>query len=641
MTSLEKLQQTIDALLMDDLNRASLSAQQRLFGVPKQGLGQPFHPFGKEDTMRAHRKVVEWQNLLVREQREQGLYLLHESILDTRKKHGTAFVKSTLMSFIVHNGADVGLTLPHFLQRHSHLAKRRSKRWVTSCEDVLSWFREDLFLNEHHEHWHNVYGAGTAKEDLKDREGELFLYMHQQMLARYNTERIAVNLPMIEPFPTCEFGEQIALGYDPGLDEYGVRYPNTSLLCSTLVDEESIEKKYNQPNNLLRRAIASGKFGYENKPFTDEANLDDVLGHTMIGNKRSANWAKYGDLHENFHDHAADITKPPGVLGQREASANDPLFYQWHRYLDNLAYEFQNTQEPNNISADAPDVLIRSNYPHANAQVSQSQDILLCLQSQLDCLRKDGKTDEALGKCLFGGANWCTDFTDTLGLTTSQLFTKMEELAVTVDGAATTFNFLTLAEDFTYFIRVQNLQNSAQCVTVRIWLVAKYERQHVPLYNDRRMWIELDTFREHLCAYEKKVICRPSHLSSVVRKSAGVALTPQQWFDALNDPAKQQNAEGYCDCGWPYSLLLPRGTKAGMDFRLMVMFTSGDDVAPEATENQCGSVRLCGVKGGDYPDKKRMGYPFNRPLPVGQDIETTIAIQRNMAARDIRVVCLP
>jgi hypothetical protein len=29
----------------------------------------------------------------------------------------------------------------------------------------------------------------------------------------------------------------------------------------------------------------------------------------------------------------------------------------------------------------------------------------------------------------------------------------------------------------------------------------------------------------------------------------------------------------YCQCGWPYTLLLPRGTEAGLPFELLVLLT--------------------------------------------------------------------
>lgn len=59
-------------------------------------------------------------------------------------------------------------------------------------EQRLAYFREDLGVNLHHWHWHLVYPNDVNIEDEelakrmvdKDRRGELFYYMHQQILAR-------------------------------------------------------------------------------------------------------------------------------------------------------------------------------------------------------------------------------------------------------------------------------------------------------------------------------------------------------------------------------------------------------------------------------------------------------------------------
>lgn len=53
-------------------------------------------------------------------------------------------------------------------------------------EHRVAYFREDIGVNLHHRHWHEVYPFMGMKEIVyKDRRGELFYYMHQQMLARY------------------------------------------------------------------------------------------------------------------------------------------------------------------------------------------------------------------------------------------------------------------------------------------------------------------------------------------------------------------------------------------------------------------------------------------------------------------------
>ena len=57
---------------------------------------------------------------------------------------------------------------------------------VTPSEALLNWFREDPKANEHHEHWHLVYpfNGDPVTGMTRDRQGELFLYMHEQMIAR-------------------------------------------------------------------------------------------------------------------------------------------------------------------------------------------------------------------------------------------------------------------------------------------------------------------------------------------------------------------------------------------------------------------------------------------------------------------------
>lgn len=50
-------------------------------------------------------------------------------------------------------------------------------------EQRLAYFREDIGVNMHHWHWHLVYpGEGPLAVVAKDRRGELFYYMHNQVI---------------------------------------------------------------------------------------------------------------------------------------------------------------------------------------------------------------------------------------------------------------------------------------------------------------------------------------------------------------------------------------------------------------------------------------------------------------------------
>lgn len=81
-------------------------------------------------------------------------------------------------------------------------------------EHRLAYFREDIGVNSHHWHWHLVYPTTGPYEVVnKDRRGELFYYMHQQILARYNAERFCNNLKRIQPLANLH--NEVFEGYFP------------------------------------------------------------------------------------------------------------------------------------------------------------------------------------------------------------------------------------------------------------------------------------------------------------------------------------------------------------------------------------------------------------------------------------------
>lgn len=81
-------------------------------------------------------------------------------------------------------------------------------------EQHLAYFREDIGVNSHHWHWHLVYPASGPMEIVnKDRRGELFYYMHHQLLARYNVERFCNRLK--RTIPLSNLREEIPEGYFP------------------------------------------------------------------------------------------------------------------------------------------------------------------------------------------------------------------------------------------------------------------------------------------------------------------------------------------------------------------------------------------------------------------------------------------
>src|SRR6266508_1468839 len=97
--------------------------------------------------------------------------------------------------------------------------RRSSSQQAPSRSPTPSWGVPDRSYEM--TRWHgvstlnslSVLAYGTLLH-LNDRQGELFFYMHQQMLARYDAERLAHDLDPVAPL--IDLGAPIAEAYDPG-----------------------------------------------------------------------------------------------------------------------------------------------------------------------------------------------------------------------------------------------------------------------------------------------------------------------------------------------------------------------------------------------------------------------------------------
>lgn len=503
-------------------------------------------------------------------------------------------------------------------------------------EDQLDFWREDPLLNEHHEHWHLVYPMrGRPQPDgspprLGDRHGELFAYMHEQMLARYDAERLALGLPRVVPF--TDYRAPIAEGYDPGQltlwdgEEWyqfrarpggahlsDLQDPFAERPGALLADQEKFRDR-------LLAAAAAGQYTLptgqvpmtaDNVGDTEEANINSVDIPTT--ENRPSNKV-YGNHHNDGHIHFMyfDNTEPYGVMAATSTAVRDPIFWRWHKHVDSVFRTFQDHQPPNDFS-DQPPAVIRDSdiiVAHWFGEVAQL----------------DGA---AVGAAAFGAEQWGGDFADasvklsggqTL-VTTGELQTAMEERNLALGGQK--ISYLS-HEDFAYFLRIENTSAQPLDVSIRIFLAPASQQ------DDRTAWIEMDRFRHALDASERAVVFRRSDESAVARKPAlkPADLTPG------DQPSPATDAQAWCDCGWPYTLLLPRGTAAGMPLRLLVMLSNGDDLV-EPPADECSSISYCGLKDATYPDKRMMGYPFDRPFATS--ISNTVATHNNWAWRPLLI----
>jgi hypothetical protein len=251
-----------------------------------------------------------------------------------------ALVRRALAIFITHDENGRLLTVPPL--------RERAPEWVTPSrektgpelqvvsdqddpEALLDWFREDDALNDHHEHWHLVYRAdvGTFSQAREIRRGELFFYMHQQMLARYDTERVTAGLdPVValDPPLAPPFNASLGVGYDAGATGYANRPSGLNLKDASPQAMAILAQWWRRLDQAARtQKLHNGEDGV----VAGVNRFADVLGSAAEANADSREPAHYGDVSTNggYHNAGHGHDQP----GHRDARPDLLPLAQAHR----------------------------------------------------------------------------------------------------------------------------------------------------------------------------------------------------------------------------------------------------------------------------------------------------------------------
>lgn len=179
-------------------------------------------------------------------------------------------------------------------------------------EHRLWYFREDVGLNLHHWHWHLVYpfeSAGNPQIVNKDRRGELFYYMHHQIMARYNFERFCNQMERTKRFNNLR--EPMMEGYFPKMDSLvsSRSWPGRisgAILKDVNREADQIKLDISDMERWRERFYEAIHQGYvidekgNRIPLTEETGID-ILGNVMESSTLSPNRKYYGDLHNMGH----------------------------------------------------------------------------------------------------------------------------------------------------------------------------------------------------------------------------------------------------------------------------------------------------------------------------------------------------
>ncbi|XP_066957149.1 phenoloxidase 2-like [Macrobrachium rosenbergii] len=490
---------------------------------------------------------------------------------------------------------------------------------LRKAEHKVAYWREDYGINSHHWHWHIVF---PFNKDLnKDRKGEIFFYMHQQMLARYDMERLSHGLNRVLPLSSLrhpiEDGYFSKLTVNNSGKAWGTRQDNTMLKDVARnggIEISDLEMYHSRLLDAIHQGFMLDRQG-NRVPLSDDPPNEGKRGIEILGDafeadaRLSVNCPFYGHFHNSAHVLIASSHDPDGshneeigVIGAPATAMRDPAFYRLHKLVDELFQEYKMQQRPYTeeelglpgIKVTKIGVLQDGNPNNLRTKWNQ----------------KDFEASKGLD---FGGS------------------------------ALILFRFRHLDhKPFEYHLQVTNTLPAEKEVTIRIFLApALDERGNGMSFMDQRLlWAEMDKFVTKLTPGENKLE-RSSLESSITGPEEAT----------FRDLEAESNTEsgsefGQCGCGWPQHMLLPRGMPQGMGFQLFVMLTdyAVDKVDQVIRSRECSNaVSYCGILDSKFPDSRPMGFPFDRMNPHlinGPRIETAgdMASQfDNMLMEDIKI----
>jgi tyrosinase len=480
-------------------------------------------------------------------------------------------------------------------------------------EHRLAYFREDLGINLHHWHWHLVYPFEAAREVVaKNRRGELFYYMHQQIIARYNFERLCNKLKRATRFN--DFKQAIQEAYFPKLDSlvasrsWPARVGNQRLkdlnreVDQIKQDVDDLKRWSDRIYAAIHQGSATDERGRKIE-LTENEGID-ILGNMIESSILSPNRTFYGDMHNMGHVFISYVHDPDhrhlesfGVMGDSATAMRDPIFYRWHSYIDDIFQEYKATlPRYTENQLNFPGVTVSK----VEVQVQGgSANTLNTFWQQSDVDMSRGMDFQPRGSVFVR-------------------FTHLQH------------------QPFTYKITVKNSSNGNRKGTCRIFIAPKLDERGNPwLYRDQKnMFVELDKFTVNLKQGQNN-ITRASSQSSVT-------IPFERTFRNLDLNRPQGGEElaqfNFCGCGWPQHMLIPKGTPEGMPCQLFVMISNyEDDKVNHSTEGVCNDAgSYCGIKDKLYPDRRSMGYPFDRMPRNGVDTLQQF-LTSNMRVQDVTI----
>lgn len=472
----------------------------------------------------------------------------------------------------------------------------------TNVESKLSYFTEDIGLNTYYYYFHVEYPFWmTGKNYLttKDRRGELYLFKHRQTLARYYLERLSNGLG---PIPTFAWTEDIPTGYFPALRYYNGEY---------FPSRDNFYNLYNEYNyydvdivttyeRRIRDAIDYGYFTLFDGTKFDLTKPEsiDTLGKLILGTANAYDQRFFGYL-EYFSKMLLGTSRTtvneyktiPSALAHFETAMRDPVFYQLYKRIMSYYWSFKN------------------HLP------TYTYDDLMFDGVKIDSVVVDKLVT------FFEAFN--ADITNVIDIETfDDSYTKTEMFAFGRKAHYKGKDVHIYAKQYRlnhtpFNVRINVSSNKAQKAAVKIFLGPKYDEfgfEYKSVEANRENFVEMDYFVVDLITGTNTIDRSCQQFSRFIADHT-------TYFDLYKDVMTSTKTttkfaydkyEKYC--GFPWRLMLPKGTKGGMEYQMFFIVVPYTDTVTTTTTTTTDDRIFNCVSYEQFYDSRAYGFPLDRKI---------------------------
>nr|AAX14951.1 arylphorin hexamerin-like protein 2 [Romalea microptera] len=437
-------------------------------------------------------------------------------------------------------------------------------------EELVSYFTEDVGLNSYFAYlsykypfWMNPKNYSLPELEYR---GQSFLFVLEQLLARYNLERLSNHLPEIK---AIDYNHPVLVGYYPDLRfQNGNEAPARPEGIFPRNTDISYVEEIKDYDRRIRDSIDYGYFaGYNYEKYNiREKDHTNILGNILEGNAESINKEYYGSLYRNLitlFGHIVDPVQrygvPSSVLEHPETQLRDPLFYRIARRIVSILHHYKSHLKP---------------YNH--------EELLLPGVSVEDI---------TFDKLVTYFDTFDFEINNAVAFSGTEDGSKVNYLAR---------QYRMNHKPFFYHLKVKSDKEVDS--VVRVFIGPKYDAlgRELSLEERKQYYVLLDIFNQKLAVGENDIKRSSNDFPLYGKDAPHHSDLFYKTSSALKGEDKFFLDEFRSHFGFPHRLALPRGTRSGLPLSVFAIITPA---VPEANHRF--------LKSGD---NHAAGFPFDRRI---------------------------